>query len=256
MLQTILLDTAAFFTFLHLAGPIALRRTFRFFGHCRPQRITAQDLPLEVAECILPVTSRMENLGLELLGFYDLGKLSPYTRKFVAYLCNRTTHDFANVTVFVAPDMVDSYFEFSTSFSTGLTLETNNNGVLPLTPDAPRTRVFRFSNVAEPQALLQIHRLLIEKYAAGAWAVPEVKGQEIQRLTRTIENYGPRHIALGYMKLSRDGESYELTWKGAALMAWRALWPGSLLRWLAHRRKMRAELRALEVRGATALQKA
>ena len=256
MLETLLLDTAALFGLLHLAGPIALRQTFRFFGQCQPQLIAAGELAPEVAACLVPLTWGMESLGFELAGTYDLGKQSPHTRKFVAYLCNRTTNDYANVTVFVSPGMVDSYFEFSTSFSTGLTLETNNNDVLPLTPGAATTQVFRFSSIREPSALFQLHRQLIGKYAAGAWAVPEIKGQEIQRLVRTIENYGPRHIQLGYMKRSRDDKSYELTWKGAVLMAWRTLWPTSVVRWLAHRQKMRAELRSLEMRGVAALQKA
>lgn len=53
-----------------------------------------------------------------------------------------------------------------------------------------------------------------------------------------------------------DGGQFELTWKGAALMAWRALWPTSIVRRVLYRQAMRAELHSLEVRGVATLQKA
>jgi hypothetical protein len=174
----------------------------------------------------------------------------------MAYFYQGQTNEFANVTVSSTPGAIESYLEFSTRFSNGLTLETNTNGVLPLTPGNPEIRVFRFSETREPRALYLLHRQLIDKYAAGTWAVPEPKGQEISRVTRAMENYGPRHEKLGYMQLSSDGASYRLTWKGAALMAWRGLWPTSMIRAALYRQAMHGELVSLEVRGITALQKA
>jgi len=256
MLDTILINAIGLLGFLHLAAPIALHRTFRFAARCRPNLLTKTELPLAAAERILPVVPQLEALGFEFLGCFDFGEVSAFTRKIVGYCCNRDTNDFANLTVSCAPGATDSYLEFSTNFSKGRTLETNNNGVIPLTPDAKPAQVFRLPEIRGPRELYRLHRLLIEKHAGGDWAVPEIKGQEILRLVRTFENYGPRHGKLGYMKLSHDGESYELTWKGAALMAWRGMLPTVLLRQYLSRREMRAELRSLELRGVAALQKA
>jgi hypothetical protein len=48
-----------------------------------------------------------------------------------------------------------------------LTVETNTNRALPLTPDNPETRVFRFPKIKELDALYKLHLQLIEKHAAG-----------------------------------------------------------------------------------------
>jgi hypothetical protein len=177
------------------------------------------------------------------------------TDSYVAYFCNRGTNDFASVTALTTPTGCTSYLEFSTSFVNGSVLEANTNSSLPLTPSNPEHRVFRFPKVRAAHELYRIHRRLMEKYAAGVWAKAEASGEEIQRYVQVIENFGPRHARIGHMKLASDGESYQLTWKGAYLLTWRG-WPNSLLRRLRQQHLMQSELQSLEVRGATAPQKA
>jgi hypothetical protein len=256
MYETLLFDAAAFLGSLHFLAPFAVRSTFRFSSRCQPRQIPADYLSADAAAQILPRVPKFESLGFEFLGSFDFGELAAHTGKVVAYFCNRATNDFASITVTAVPGNVSTYLEFSTSFSNGLTLETNCNGILPLTPDPPQSRVFRFPKITQPQALYECHRQLINKHASGAWAVAEPKGQEIQRLARAIENYGPRHAEIGYMRPTPDGKCYRLTWKGAALIAWRGLWPIAPLRRMIRRQKMRNELQSLEVRGVAALQKA
>lgn len=256
MLDNFWLDTAAVVGVLHIVGPLALHGTYRFAAKIAPLQISVRELPEEVARCVVPPIAKMERLGLEFIGCYDCGELTLQTRTYVAYFCNRTTNDFANVTAVMTPRAVQSYFEFSTRFSNGATLETNTNKTLPLTPGNQDVRVFRFAEIGEPEFLYQIHRRLLEKYAGGLWPAGEAKGQEIQRLVRVLENYGPRHAKLGYMVLATDGKTYRLTWKGAVLMAWRGLWPASLLRRMLERHAMSVERHELEVGGIATLQKA
>jgi hypothetical protein len=256
MLENFWLDAAGVVALLHVAGPLALRKTYRFAARCALVRVLPDELPKEVAVRILPHTELIENLGFELVGYYDCGELAIHTKRYVAYFCNAATNDFANVTAVVSPRGVGSFFEFSTRFSNGTTLETNTNGLPPLTPGNADVRVFRFSDITEPKDLFAVHRQLIEKYASGLWPVGETKGLEIQRLVRVLENYGPRHEKMGYMVVASDGVSYRLTWKGAFLMAWRGLIPASLIRQALERQTMRAERRALEVAGVATLQKA
>ena len=256
MFDNIWMDTAVVIGVMHLAGPFALHSTLRFPAKIIPIDVPQDELPEAVKACIAPRVGEIESLGFELVGCYDCGELRPQTRTYVAYFCNRTTNDFANVTVVVTPREVTSYVEFSTRFSNGMVLETNTNKILPLTPGSPETCVFRFAEIAEPGALYQVHRRLLEKYAGGLWPEGEPKGQEIQRLVRVLENYGPRHAKIGYMTLAQDGQSYRLTWKGAFLMAWRGLWPASLLRRMLARHAMNIERHELEMRGVAALQKA
>jgi hypothetical protein len=256
MLETILQDAAVFLGALHLLSPIVARSTMRFAAHCNPVEIPLEDLPSEVVAIFRSRIAELGNLGFDLLGCYDCGSLTSETRSLAAYFCNRTTNELANVSVMITPKTVASYFEFSARFANGLILETNSNGTIPLTPENPELRTFRFPKIQAPQALYRVHRQLGEKYAPGLWPLAERKGQELHRFFRVLENYGPRHRQIGYMALANDGQTYRLTWKGACLMTWRGLWPTSLLRNALERHAMQSELDSLEVRGLTALQKA
>jgi len=51
--------------------------------------------------------------------------------------------------------------------------------------------------------------------------------------TRVVENYGPRQPRIGHIGWNPDKAGYELTWKGACLMAGRRWWPTSIVRSLA-----------------------
>jgi hypothetical protein len=205
---------------------------------------------------IAPHIPQMQSLGFKLLGCYDCGEVVSDGRSIVGYFLNRRTNDFANVSLMMAPGKVASYFEFSARLANGQALETNTNEILPQTPDHPEIRVFRFPKIREPRAQYELHRQLVEMYADGLCVQGEPKGHEIQRLVRIVENYGVRHTKSGYMYLADRGEHYRLTWKGAALMAWRALWPTALVRTILHRQAMQAELESLQVRGTTVWHKA
>jgi hypothetical protein len=256
MFETILLDTAAFLGALHVAGPVVVRYTMRFSAHCRPSKVSLDELPENVATLFRSCIPELANIGFESLGCYDCGSLTSETRSYIAYFCNRATNDFASVCVMVTPKNRASYLEFSTSFTNGMTVETNTNSTLPLTPANPAHRVFRFPEVQAPHGLYHIHCQLMEKYAPGLSGQAEPEGKELERYVRVTENYGPRHARIGYMQLAEDGQSYRLTWKGAILMTWHGLWPTSIFRRLLQRHAMQSELDSLEVRGITALQKA
>jgi len=249
-------DAAILLGSMHLIAPMVVRSGFRIAAHCKPVQVPAEELPHQVSAYVLPRIPQMQSLGFEFLGCYDCGILASNTRSFIAYFCNRTTNDFANVSVATSPQRTAGYFEFSTRFGNGMALETNTNSVLPMTPDSPDVHLFRFPEIKEPRELYQVHKSLIEKYAKGQWAQGEPKGQEIQRFVRVMENYGPRHAKLGYMYLAPDGETYLLKWKGAILVTWRGLWPTALIRKAIHRDEMRSELHSLRIRGVHALQKA
>lgn len=256
MVESLLFGALAGLGILHLAAPVALRSTFRFSAHCQPRLLAAQDWPAEVTGHLRSLMLQLQNLGFQFLGCYDLGELGAHTDTIVALFSHPNLNDFASFTVSSASHLTDTYLEFSTQFSSGMQMETNNNGVLPLTPDPKGALVFRFPDVKEPRALYRLHRQLIEKHAGGSWAKPEAKGQEIQRWTRAAENHGPRLAEIGYMKRIDSGEAFQLTWKGAILMAWKGLWPASMVRYWRFRQRMRVQLRSLELRGITALQKA
>jgi len=256
MTGMIWLDAAACLGALHVIGPIVVRFTLRFSASCRPNKVFLEDLPLKVAEVFRQRMPELKNLGFEHLGNYDCGSLTPETRSYLAYFANRNTNDFASVCALVTPKKTMSYLEFSTSFANGLNLETNTNATVPLTPESPSHRVWRFPKIGNAEALYRLHRRLLQKYAPRLWPLEATSSHELDRYVSVIENYGPRHRRIGYMRLSEDGQWYELTWKGACLMTWRGLWPTSMICRLLQRRAMQGELEGLQVRGTTAVQKA
>jgi hypothetical protein len=250
------LDAAMILGAVHLIAPILVRHGYRFAAHCKPVAVRAEELPGEVRAFIVPRIAEVRNLGFEFLGIYDCGTLASNTQSYVASFCKRDTSDFANVWVATSTQKFAGYLEFSTQFSNGVTLETNSNRALPMTPDNAKIQMFRFLRIKDARTLYQLHRQLIEKHAAGQWTPGEAKGQEMERVISVIENYGPRHAKIGYMVPAKDGETYRLTWKGAFLMTWRGLWPTSLLRRALQRKVMRTELQTLPVHGVTVLRKA
>jgi hypothetical protein len=256
MLEAIWIDMTAFLGIVHVISPIVLRYTMRYSAKCNLTELSLRNAPAEVSTIFRPRISELENLGFEYLGSYDCGSLTSETHSYNAYFCNRATSDFASVTAMETSEGTVSYLEFSTRFANGTVVETNSNGIPPVTPDNPWHQVFRFSRVQTAAALYRLHRRLMEKYAPGLWPEPEPKGEERRRFVRVIENFGPRHARIGYMELTEDGRLYKPTWKGACLMAWRSLWPTSFVRKIWHWHAMRSELGSLQVRGFTALKKA
>jgi hypothetical protein len=256
MFENIWQDVAMAVGFFHVVGPIALRSTFRFATRCEPVSVTLEEMSPETSSQFAPRIPQMQSLGFELIGCYNCGEMASDAKSFVAYFVNRQTNDFSNVTEVVSPGKVAGYFEFSTRLTNGTRIETNTNSILPLTPNNPDYRVFRFPKISEPQALYDVHRQLLAKYATGFGAQGEPLGQEIQRLVRVVEQYGARHEKIGYMYLADGGAHYRLTWKGACLMTWRALWPTVLVRRILYRQQMNSELQELHLSGETALQKA
>jgi len=93
-------------------------KRFPVAAHCKPVQVPVEELPREVSAYIQSQIPQMHSLGFEFLGCYDCGVLASNTRSFIAYFCNRTTNDFANVSVATSPQRTAGYFEFSTRFGT------------------------------------------------------------------------------------------------------------------------------------------
>jgi len=241
---------------IYLLTPFVVHNSFRLVARCRIEATPLDHLPKEISAEIRRRISEFANLGFELVGTFDCGALTNETHSYVAYFCNHTTNEFANVTAMVTLEGSASYFEFSSRFSNGRSIETNTNGILPLMPANPEIRVFRFASVEEPRTLLQLHRQLTEKYAPGLCALGEPREPEIQRYVRTIERSGPRLVEAGYMKADENGDAFRLTWKGAIRTAWLGLWPVTFFRRTIHRHAMQLELQSLQTHTETALQKA
>ena len=255
MFELRLLEILAALGASHLAITALVRSLLTFSARCELTAVDMQDLPKNVARAFQQRQPELAGIGFDRIDLYDCGSIVPETHTYIAYFCNRETNDFANVTARVTRAGCSSYMEFSTSFANGVVVETNTNATLPLTPGMPERRVFRFPGTQKPQELYRIHRQLVEKYAPGLWGESAPRGEEIERYKRIIDNYGPRHTRIGYMRLV-DGNQFKLTWKGAFLVTLRKIWPIALVRKVIQRHAMQIELQRLQAKDIAALQKA
>jgi hypothetical protein len=256
MFESILLDSAIVVGLFHLAIPVVVRATYRFSARCKGTRLSVNQLPETAAELVASRMPALEALGFHIAGCCDFGRLAMETRTIVASFTHGQTQEAANIWLSVSTSKTSSYLEFSTLTPSGIFLETNSNGILPLAPENQEIRVFRFPEIAKVTELHQVHRQIVAKYAGGPWIEDAPQNDAIERITSTIESYAPRLCKLGYLRPAEDGESYELTWKGAFRVALNGVWPVSAIRRFVARHEMRNELRSLEVHGLARLQKA
>jgi|SRR5579863_1676893 len=256
MFDSIFIDSAMVIGLLPLAIPAVVKSTYGFSAHCKGTRLSLEELPVDVANFAAARVPQLQALGFQFLGCCDFGKLAMETRTTVVSFTHEQTQELANVWVSLSAGKTSSYLEFCTLTSEGISLETSSNGILPFAPENPEIRVFRFPEISEVAELHRIHRQIVAKYANNAWIQRERQNCQIERITRTVENYGPRLCKLGYLRPAENGESYGLTWKGAFRVAWSGMWPISAIRRSLARHRMQNELRSLEIHGTARLQKA
>jgi hypothetical protein len=256
MFESVFLYSAIVIGLFHLAIPVLVRATYRFSARCKGTRLSVNQLPAEAANVIASRMPALEALGFHIAGCCDFGQLTMETRTIAATFTHSQTQESASIWLSLSAGKTSSYLEFSTQTPSGILLETNSNGILPLAPENEEIRVFRFPEISGAAELHQVHRQIVAKYSSGSWIEDTLQGDAIERITRTIEGYAPRLCRLGYLRLAENGESYRLTWKGAFRVALNGIWPVSAVRRVIARHEMRNELRSLEVHGLAHLQKA
>ena len=245
-----------FWALLHVTGPLVVKATFRFAAKVEPIKVPLEAVPAAVRAAVDRWSTQIQSLGFSSVGVYSMGGLASNTQSFLAYFVNRTASDFANVSVVLSSAGTKSYFEFSSSFTSGLTLDTNINQIVSIGSTPPDILVFRFPSIASPSLLYQIHRALIQKHAAFLRPQLPPEGEEATRIVQQIGRYGPRQAAAGYMHLAPGDTHYRLTWKGALLMTWKSIWPTSLIRRTLYQMRMQKALKSLQESGVLGIRTA
>lgn len=219
-----------FYGFLFVAGPIALRATFKFRAKLDPQLVTKESLPPAVQQFMAARTAGITGQGFELVGYVRVPMVSGATQSFMALFSNPRTSEWADVSVAHSPKAMKGYMEFITRCSNDSQVDTNTNATAPVLSPSPSYHVFRFPQIKDAFTLYRMHRMMVQQnLGSGRPEIPP-KGQEIAELKRRLERYGVRQQEQGYMYLEPGGEFFRLTWKGAALGAWRSIWPISMVR--------------------------
>jgi hypothetical protein len=236
-----------FYGILLVLGPLVLRIQFRYRAKVEPRVVALEDLPTQVREFMEPRVASLTPWNFELVAYLNLGKIAAGTEAFMALLSNPHTCEWADVS-FVASRLKNAgYMEFITRCSEQMQIDTNTNSTAPVLFPLPQHHVFRFPQIQDVYTLYRVHRMLVTEITHGALPVLPPAGQEVAELKRRLERFGPWQAERGYMYLDKSGENYRLTWKGAILGAWRAIWPVPVVRGWRMRSENQAVLKRIGV---------
>jgi hypothetical protein len=168
------------------------------------------------------------------------------TQSFMVLFSNPRTLEWADIsTAYSAKQKrMKAYIEFITRCADDSQVDTNTNATAPVLAPGPSYHVFRFPQIKDTFTLYRVHRMMVQQNLRTSKPELPPKGQELAELKRRLERYGPRQQQLGYMYLDPAGEYFRLTWKGAALGAWRSIWPISMIRNLLMETKSQSLLRS------------
>jgi hypothetical protein len=215
---------------LFILGPIVLRATFKFRAKLDPQLVTKESLPPAVQQFMAARTAGITGQGFEPVGYVRVPMVSGNTQSYMALFSNPRTSEWADVSVAQSPKQIKGYIEFITRCSNDSQVDTNTNATAPVLSPSPSYHVFRFPQIKDAFTLYRVHRMMVQQNLGGSRPEIPPKGQEIAELKRRLERYGVRQQEQGYMYLEPGGQYFRLTWKGAALGAWRSIWPISMIR--------------------------
>lgn len=229
---------------LFVLGPIVLRATFRFRAKLDPQLVPKESLPPAVAQFMASRTAGITGQGFEPVGYVRISMVSGGTQSFMALFSNPRTSEWGDISVAQSSKQMKGYIEFITRCSDDSQVDTNTNATAPVLFPSPSYHVFRFPQINDAFTLYRVHRMMVQQKLGGSRPEIPPTGQEIVELKRRLERYGVRQQERGYMYLEPDGQFFRLTWKGAALGAWRSIWPISMIRNLLMETKSQNLLRA------------
>jgi hypothetical protein len=238
-----------FWAFLNVVGPLVIKATFRFSATIEPTKVSLEAVPAAVRAAIERWSAQIQALGFTPVGVYNMGALASNTQSFLAHFVNRTAGDFANVSAVLNGNVIRSYFEFSSSFTNGLTLDTNINKTASIASTPSDLLIFRFPSIASPSLLYQVHRALIQKHASFLRPQLPPEGQEATRIVQQLGRYAPCQAAAGLMHLAPGDTHYRMTWKGAFLMTWKSIWPTPLICRTLYAMRMQKVLKSLQDSG-------
>jgi hypothetical protein len=219
-----------FYGILLVVGPIVLRIQFRYRANVEPRVVAFGDLPAEVREYIEPRVATFALWNFDLIAYLNLGRIAARTESFMALLSNPHTAEWAGITFVISRTKKTRFMEFMTRRSEEMQIDTSTDSTAPVLFPLPQHHVFRFPQIQDVYTLYRVHRMLVNEITRGALPVLPPPGQELVELKRRLDRYGPWQQEHGYMYLDAKGENYRLTWKGAILGAWRAVWPVPLVR--------------------------
>jgi hypothetical protein len=224
-----------------IVGPVRMRARSR---QAADPRYTPDD------EARLPGAARRSAAALRALGFADRGTWrhdgSARSTGWVILLEHPRARDAAEVMVVDTGTRRAVALAVRTRFADGAEVATFNSPAVTGLPSPPGATAAWLPGVRDPAALYGVHAHLRDALGGGSERVgvgPDPAGFLRDRTARSLAAW----VAAGYYALDEAGGVVRPTWKGAALVTWRLLWPVKPLYRALRRRATRRLLDCLGV---------
>jgi hypothetical protein len=230
-------------------GPVAVRFTSRYARapQFTPFRPGVDRAPEPARIHLGTVENALRGLGFTVAGYWRQTGFAPHLTAYLALL----EHPHAGAAAMAAAVVAEgagvskqvTYTELWTRFDAERSLTTNNSPQPHVFAPVPGRTIERLPGLWDVARLVRVHEALVRRMGAPEARPPfsERSPDEVLQAAMTREMMA--QVAAGYMFVA--GDEYRPTWKGAALMSWRLLWPAKALREAQIRRRAEALLAEL-----------
>ncbi|HEY3354118.1 MAG TPA: hypothetical protein VGQ83_12770 [Polyangia bacterium] len=222
------LGAAAALTAPYWLGPVVLRLKTRYplRPQIEPYRPGVDPAPEWARLHLATVAAAFTPLGFKVAGSFQIAKWAAHVRTVVVLLLQPETRVLAlGMAVFTEGAVVAkqaSVIEIATRFAGDLALTTSNSDQINVFAPIPGRTCERFPALRDVPRLFRLHRALMARLAPDGVTELTASGP-VELLLDGVTREMSAQVAAGLMWI--DGEHYRPTWRGAAVYAWKLLFP-------------------------------
>jgi hypothetical protein len=238
-----------------LVGPVLIHGNYRMKvdREFEPFDPDAADTSPHVAEPIRETAAALTPLGFTRTAHVWTTNEAPRATAFLSLFENPDARTRAiRITLYAGRGKAvqrQTLLAFTTEWTDGREIATNNTTTLSNAPRSPTRTIVNLPGIRDPAELYRIHAAILDHLGATRDSRVPLDGDPVARQAVYSRREQERFVEAGYLYPDAEGEYYRATWKGAALMAWKLLWPVSAIRRSSLRRRSQALLRACRPEG-------
>ncbi len=220
--------------------PLLIYLTFKNEARPTLQTFVPSDptLPLLVRDHFKKACDDLMPLGFEYITGMRLPQMTDNVMAIMIVLVNRQAGDAAAaISIYGKSDEVwdlqTSYIEYSTTFRSGITVNTQNSPALSAFPPLEESKNYRFPTVREARQLYQVHERLLSQENRATKVMrldEEFGGDAVAFVGQALHREMVGAAEVGYLYLTSDEKHFRATLKGAFLMTWQELFPFKQIR--------------------------
>jgi hypothetical protein len=220
ILMGVLLLALAFFLVLpFIRGPIRVRLNNSHAEDTHFEPCDDHYLPRDVKWLI----ADLRDLGFVVRGRWQVVGHSSATAQMTV-LEHPQTSDVSKILDTAAGSRRSVSLLFQTCYQDGTETVTANNQIIAGLPALPQVTVLWLPEVRDPRQLYDVHKQAGDALGPGKERRP-IGEDAVAFLKEGSARIRAHHVQTGYYFLDKDRGVYRPTWKGAALITWRLLWP-------------------------------